>query len=235
MKQKEDAVYFAETTAAELVHAGINMNLAPVMDVAPREIESVMAGRSFGHDPAWVSKLGVAVISHLQRNKIMAVAKHFPGIGRTVFDSHIDLPIFDGGLSELESCDLVPFDACIQNGVAGMMLSHILYRKIDPQWPASMSQRVAQKLLRERMRFTGITLTDDLDMGAIHKHYDIKTTIRQILLAGIDITLICHQGPNIEIAYQEILQKITDSEELKTKGIESVKRILELKERYIKI
>jgi beta-N-acetylhexosaminidase len=152
MKRKKDAVYFAETTAAELFQAGINMNLAPVMDVAPKEIDSIMAGRSFGHDPAWVSKLGVTVISHLQRNKIMAVAKHFPGIGRTVFDSHIDLPIFDGDLSELESCDLVPFEAGIRSGVAGIMLSHIIYRKIDPQWPASLSQRVAGKLLRERMR-----------------------------------------------------------------------------------
>jgi beta-N-acetylhexosaminidase len=211
------------------------MNLAPVMDVAPKEIDSIMADRSFGHDPAWVSKLGVTVISHLQRNKIMAVAKHFPGIGRTVFDSHVDLPIFDGDLSELESCDLVPFEACIRSGVAGIMLSHIIYRKIDPQWPASLSQRVAAKLLRERMRFAGITITDDLDMGAINKHYDMKTVIRQILLAGIDITLICHKGPNIEVAYKEILQNLKDSPELKTEGIESVSRIMDLKEKYLGI
>jgi beta-N-acetylhexosaminidase len=235
MKRKKDAVYFAETTAAELAQAGINMNLAPVVDVAPKGIDSIMAGRSFGHDPDWVSKLGVTVISHLQRNKIMAVAKHFPGIGRTVFDSHIDLPFFDGDLSELESCDLVPFEACIRKGVAGMMLSHIIYRKIDPQWPASLSQRVAGTLLRKRMRFSGITMTDDLDMGAINKHYEIKTAIRQILLAGIDITLICHKGPNIEIAYQEILKCLKDSSQLRTQGIESIKRIMALKEEYLGI
>jgi beta-N-acetylhexosaminidase len=233
MKSKKDAIYFAETTAAELAQAGINMNLAPVMDIAPKEIDSIMAGRSFGHDPAWVSKLGVTVISHLQRNKIMAVAKHFPGIGRTIFDSHIDLPTFDGDFTDLESCDLVPFEACIDSGVAGMMLSHIIYKKIDPQWPASLSQHVAEKLLRKRMLFSGITMTDDLDMGAIHKHYEIKTAIQQILLAGIDITLICHKGPNIEIAYKEILQNLTDSPELKTKGIESVQRIMDLKKKYL--
>ena len=235
MTRKKDAVYFAETTAAELVQAGINMNMAPVMDVAPKEIDSIMAGRSFGHDPAWVSKLGVTVISHLQRNKIMAVAKHFPGIGRTVFDSHVDLPFFDGDLSQLESCDLVPFKACIHSGVAGIMLSHIIYKKIDPQWPASLSRIVAGKFLRERMRFTGITITDDLDMGAITKHYDIKTAIRQILLADIDITLICHKGPNIEIAYKEILQNLKNSAELKTKGLESVSRIMDLKAKYLGI
>jgi beta-N-acetylhexosaminidase len=235
MKSRKDAIYFAERTAAELSQAGINMNLAPVLDVASKEIDSVVAGRSFGHDPVWVSKLGVTVISHLQRNKIMAIAKHFPGIGRTVFDSHIDLPIFDGDLSELESCDLVPFEAGIRGGVAGIMLSHIIYRKIDPQWPASLSQHVAGKLLRDRMRFSGITMTDDLDMGAINKHYDINTAIRQILQAGIDITLICHKGPNIEIAHKEILQNLKDSPELKTKGIESVRRIMDLKGKYLGI
>jgi beta-N-acetylhexosaminidase len=216
MKGEADAINFAEKTAAELSRAGINMNLAPVLDVAPKEINSIMAERSFGHDPSWVSKMGVTVIHHLQRNKIMAVAKHFPGIGRTVSDSHIDLP-------------------CIHKGVAGIMLSHIVYKKIDPQWPASLSERIAGKLLRERMRFSGVSMTDDLDMGAIKKHYDIQTAIRRILLAGIDMTLICHKGPNIEIAYNEILQRLNDFPELKTKGIESAKRIMELKRRYLGI
>ncbi len=233
MKGVEDAIYFAETTAAELIQAGINMNLAPVMDVAPREINSVMAGRSFGHDPAWVSELGVAVISHLQQNNIMAVAKHFPGIGRTVSDSHLDLPTFEGDLAELESCDLVPFEACVECGVAGIMLSHIVYKKIDPQWPASLSQRVAVELLRERMEFSGLTLTDDLDMGAINNHFEIDTAIRQILLSEIDMTLICHKGPNIETAYREILRNLKDSPQLKASGIKSAQRILDLKQKYI--
>jgi beta-N-acetylhexosaminidase len=235
MEGVEDAVYFAEKAAAELNRAGINMNLAPVMDVAPMEINSIMAGRSFGHDPAWVSELGVAVISHLQKNNIMAVAKHFPGIGRTVADSHLDLPIFEGDLAELESCDLLPFEACVDCGVAGIMLSHIIYKKIDPQWPASLSPRVAVKLLRERMQFAGLTLTDDLDMGAINNHYDIKTAIRQILLAEIDMALICHKGPNIETAYKEILRNLTDSPEHKANAIKSAQRIMDLKKKYIGI
>jgi beta-N-acetylhexosaminidase len=235
MKGVADAIYFAETTASELSQAGINMNLAPVMDVTPREINSIMAGRSFGHDPAWVSELGVTVISHLQQNNIMAVAKHFPGIGRTVSDSHLELPTFEGNLAELESCDLVPFEACVDCGVAGIMLSHIIYKKIDAQWPASLSQRIAVKLLRERMQFSGLTLTDDLDMGAINNHYDIKTAMRQILLAEIDMTLICHKGPNIETAYKEILQNLKVTPELKANAIKSAQRIMDLKKKYIEI
>jgi beta-N-acetylhexosaminidase len=115
------------------------------------------------------------------------------------------------------------------------MLSHIIYKKIDAQWPASLSQRIAVKLLRERMQFSGLTLTDDLDMGAINNHYDIKTAMRQILLAEIDMTLICHKGPNIETAYKEILQNLKDSPELKANAIKSAQRIMDLKKKYIEI
>jgi beta-N-acetylhexosaminidase len=235
MKEVADAIYFAQTTASELSEAGINMNFAPVMDVAPEKIASIMAARSFGQDPGWVSKLGLTVILHLQQNRIMAVAKHFPGIGRTVADSHIELPSCELGLAELESCDLIPFADSIENEVAGIMLSHVIYKKIDPQWPASLSSRIAQKLLREQMRFSGVSITDDLDMGAIREHYDITTAVRQILKAGIDIALICHKGPNIEIAYQEILESMCRSREIKIMGIESVKRIMALKQKYLEI
>jgi beta-N-acetylhexosaminidase len=235
MTDVADAVDFAQTTAAELTEAGINMNLAPVMDVAPEEISSIMATRSFGRDPAWVCKLGLTVISHLQQNNIMAVAKHFPGIGRTIADSHIDLPSCHYELAELQSFDLIPFAASIAGNVAGIMLSHVIYEKIDPRWPASLSRRIALNLLRQRMRFAGISMTDDLDMGAIHKHYDIKTAVRQILQADIDIALICHKGPNIETAYQEILRRLRGSPEIKAMGIESVKRMMGLKQKYIKI
>ena len=235
MKDVKDAILFAETTAAEFTRAGINMNLAPVMDVAPREIASIMAERAFGHDPKWVSKLGLTIISHLQRHHIMAVAKHFPGIGRTVADSHVDLPSCEHDLAELKSCDLIPFADSIAQEVAGIMLSHVIYQKIDPQWPASLSTQIAQNLLRERMRFSGISMTDDLDMGAIKKHYDIKTAIRQILQAGIDLALVCHKGPNIAIAYQQIVDGLRLSRESKAMGIASVKRILTLKNKYLRI
>jgi len=234
MNSEADAIHFAEVTAAELTRVGINMNMAPVMDVAPEEINSIMAKRAFGGDPAWVTRLGVKVIEHLQHNNIIAVAKHFPGIGRTILDSHMDLPILDDDISAIERMDLIPFKAGIQHGVSGMMLSHIYYKNLDPQWPASLSDRIAKVLLREQLGFEGIVLTDDLDMGAIVKHYDIQTAIRRILAAEIDLALICHKGPNIEIAFKEILQGIMDSADLKAKGIEAVTRIMKLKKKYLK-
>jgi beta-N-acetylhexosaminidase len=233
MKDVKEAIHFAETTAVELTQAGINMNLAPVVDVAPREIRSIMSERAFGDDPRWVSKMGLTIITHLQQRNIMAVAKHFPGIGRTVADSHIDLPTCKQGLTELKACDLIPFADSIANGVAGIMLSHVIYPKIDSQWPASLSKQIAQTLLRDHMRFPGVTITDDLDMGAIKQHYDIKTAIRRILRAGIDMALICHKGPDIEVAYQEILDSLGRSGDIQSMGMASVKRIMALKKKYL--
>ena len=233
METEEDAIHFAKVTAAELAQVGINMNMAPVMDVAPEEINSIMAKRAFGGNPAWVARLGVKVIEHLQHNSIIAVAKHFPGIGRTILDSHMDLPMLDDDMSAIEQIDLIPFKAGIQHGVSGVMLSHIFYTKLDPLWPASLSDKIAKSLLREEMGFDGLVLTDDLDMGAIVKHYDIQTAIQRILAAEIDLVLICHKGPNIEIAYKELLQGIKGSADMAVKGIESVKRIMKLKNRYL--
>jgi beta-N-acetylhexosaminidase len=233
MKTEAEAVRFAEITADELHLVGINMNLAPVMDVAPEGADSIMTARVFGGDPAWVAKMGVIVFENLQRKKIMAIAKHFPGIGRTTLDSHKDLPVLDDDLAVLERFDLIPFEAAIRHGVCGLMLSHIFYTLLDPLWPASLSKRIANDLLRKRMGFDGLVVTDDLDMDAIAKHFEIRISIRQILAADIDMALICHAGPNIEIAHEEILREITDSPETKARGIESLRRINRLKKKYL--
>ncbi len=230
IKNEADAVHFAEITAAELNSVGVNMNMAPVMDVAPEGMRSIMAGRAFGGDPQRVAALGVTVIETMQKNGIMSVAKHFPGIGRTVLDSHREMPVFEGDMADLEAFDLPPFQAAVRCGVSGMMLSHILYKKIDPEWPASLSPAIAKTLLRDRTGFEGIVMTDDLDMGAVRKHYDLETALRQILLSGIDIALICHKGPDIENAFEAILRETGDSAEIKAKGELSVSRILRVKQ-----
>jgi beta-N-acetylhexosaminidase len=233
MKGPEDAVYFAKTTAKELLEVGINMNMAPVLDVAPEGINSVMAERAFGPDPGWVSEQGKVVIEHLQAENIMAVAKHFPGIGRTVLDSHFELPDLDIDVDAMQGFDLLPFKIAIENGVAGIMLSHIRYTRIDQEWPASLSRIIADDLLRKEMGYDGVVMTDDLDMGAIEKHYDLKTAIQQILSADIDMPLICHSGPNIENAFKEILDVQRRSPTMKALGVKSLERIMGLKKRYI--
>lgn len=233
MRSEKDAIDFAHTTAAELKAIGVNMNMAPVLDVAPPSGPSVMHKRVFGTDPEWVARLGSIVIEHLQKRGIMAVGKHFPGIGRTVLDSHDDLPDLAIDLAQLEANDLIPFQAAVHCGVSSMMLSHIRYSQIDPHWPASLSNVVTQQILREKLAFNGLVLTDDLDMGAIAKHYAIENIVSQCLASTVDILLICHTGPNIKMAFEWIEKSIHTSEELAQKHADSIQRIMAAKARYL--
>lgn len=139
IKTRQDTLHFARVTASELRSIGVNMNYAPVLDVTRPDIPDIMAGRSFGSDAHQSAALGTTVIETLEENNILSVAKHFPGIGRTVLNSHLDLPVVKEDLDALDSCDLIPFQAAMQSGVSGIMLSHILYEKLDPLWPASLS------------------------------------------------------------------------------------------------
>jgi len=233
MRDEGDVTHFARMTAADLRNAGVNMNMAPVLDVAPKEISSVMASRSFGADPLRVAAMGCFMIDQLQRRNIMAVAKHFPGIGRTVLDSHDDMPTLSVELEELRQVDLVPFAAAIDHRTAGMMLSHIFYDRIDPEWPASLSPKIVGDVLRRNMGYDGLVLTDDLDMGAIKRHYDIRTVVRQILFAGVDVALICHKGPDIAYAHEEMIHQMSASAELRQGGTASVARMLKVKRQYL--
>lgn len=233
MKGLQDAVDFARISARELQEVGINMNMAPVLDVAVDPRVSVMKERAFGSDPQWVSRLGMAVIYHLQEGGVMSVAKHFPGIGRTTLDSHLDLPFLDTDARDLTAIDLAPFQEAIKSNVAGMMLSHICYRSLDHRRPASLSKKIARDLLRHRLGYDGLVMTDDLDMGAIKKHHDVQTSLQHILAAEIDIALICHRSPDMETAFETIRSFQAMSPKNRTLCERSTRRILKLKEQYL--
>jgi len=228
---RKEARSMAKAMAEELKMLGINMNLAPVMDIAPKGFDSIMASRVFPGGPDEVAKLGTSVIETLQENGIMACAKHFPGIGRTILDSHFELPLLNADRKLLESSDLIPFAAAAEADVAAMMLSHILYPKLDPIWPASLSPKIAGDLLRKELGFKGVSMTDDLDMKAVR--HDIKTCVTQILNAQIDIALICHKSPDIEEAVFEMRKQMEDDEKLYQLTLESVDRIKALKTKYL--
>ncbi len=190
-----------------------------------------MKDRVFKGEAKNVSRLGREVIHTLQKKNIVAVAKHFPGIGRTVKDSHFHLPVLDIDLETLKQSDLVPFADAKNEGVSGIMLSHILYPQLDKRWQASLSPLIAHDLLRDQMGYEGLVMTDDLDMKAIV--HDMKTCIRQILRAGIDMGLICHKGPDIDVAYHEIIRLLNEDERLFLMGKTSVERILRIKKKYL--
>ncbi len=231
VRTQDDARTFARVTAGELWDMGINMNMAPVMDVAPQGVDSIMKARVFPGDAALVADLGCTMIRGFQTRGIMAVAKHFPGIGRTVRDSHFLLPVLDADLETLKSSDILPFEAARDAGVSGIMLSHISYPRLDPDWQASLSTRIARDLLRRELGYQGLVMTDDLDMKAIC--HDVETCVRRIMVAEIDLALICHSGPNIQKARDEIIRLLETDEGVFEAGQESIKRILTAKARFL--
>ena len=224
---------FGRMTAVELSHIGVNMNFAPVLDVAALCDDSIMKDRSFPGGPDTVARLGCRVIDSLQAGGIMAVAKHFPGLGRTTADSHIDRPELAADPEAMAATDLVPFQAAVDRGVAAVMLSHILYSGWDKEWPAGMSVRIARTLLREKMGFNGVVMTDDLDMGAVARHYDTATVIRRVVEADIDLAMVCHRGPARQAAADMFREMIGNDESVRQASQRSVSRVLELKRKYL--
>jgi len=191
MEPEKKAEEFGRITAKEMRMVGLNMNLAPVVDVQRGEPEKHLEGRTFGEDPAMVALLGRTVVRSLQENGIMSVAKHFPGLGRTRLDPHVHLPRIELDMKEMEEVNLPPFQAAINEGVTGIMTSHAIYPALDSERPATLSPRVLNQLLREKMCFEGLIITDDLEMGAIAEHWGVAKGATAAFEAGADILLIC--------------------------------------------
>ncbi|MFZ0450727.1 MAG: beta-N-acetylhexosaminidase [Desulfatiglandaceae bacterium] len=182
---------FARVTAKEMQLVGLNMDLTPVLDVPRGTPEKHLIGRIFGEDAEAVASLGCAVIEELQKNGVMAVAKHFPGLGMADFDPHKQLPEIPLGQEDLTKVDILPFKAAVQAGVTGVMSSHAVYPSLDPVNSATLSHGILTELLRKRLGFEGLILTDDLEMGAISLGKGVVDGAVQAFRAGADILLIC--------------------------------------------
>jgi beta-N-acetylhexosaminidase len=182
----------AEASASELLAMGVNMDLAPVVDVNTNPLNPVIGVRSFGSDVSLVSDFGVQTIQGLQSSGVSAVGKHFPGHGDTDVDSHRDLPVVLHSLERLQSLEFLPFKAAIQAGVDGIMTAHLYLPAIEPQpdLPATLSRTVLTGLLREQLGYQGLILTDALDMDAIKKDRPAAQAAVQAFEAGADMLLI---------------------------------------------
>jgi beta-N-acetylhexosaminidase len=182
----------ASAMARELRAAGVNLNFAPMLDLATNPNSPVTSGRSFGPDPHSVAQMGGAFVRGLQAEGVLACAKHFPGHGDAAIDPHLDLPRFEGTRERLMAQEIVPFAAAIKAGVPLIMTAHILLPKIDSKWPASLSSDLLRSILRGQLGFDGIILADDLGMGAIARHYENGESAVRSLQAGTDIAMLCH-------------------------------------------
>ena len=232
--QPLDRAYeFGRTTATEMKLVGLNMNMAPVVDVQIGETEKHLLGRTFGADPERVGALGGAVIESLQRGGIMAVAKHFPGLGRAPLDPHLELPCIDVDMTEMETVHLPPFRSAIEKKVSAIMTSHAVYPALDPGLPATLSPTVLNGLLREKMAFEGLIISDDLEMGAIAEQWGVAEGAAISFEAGADILLICKEQDHIQESLKLIRGKLLRGEIPLKRLHESNDRIRTAKERYL--
>lgn len=231
---KERYVYqWARTTGIELRRIGINMNLAPVLDVNNNPDNPVINTRSFGSDVETVSTLGSAYIRGLQDSRCIAVGKHFPGHGDTDKDSHLILPVIRFDMDRLKKIELAPFRAAIDNNVECIMTAHIAYPAIlGNMESATVSRRILTDLLRNEMGFKGIIITDDLEMHAIAKNMKIGEAALKSVLAGTDIILISSYGKNVANIHATLTRAYKKGTLTRERLDSSVRRIIEMKIRY---
>lgn len=218
-------------SACQLKKLGINLNLAPVVDVITSHRNPGITIRSFGDDPLKVSELAVAFIKGTQEVGVAAVAKHFPGKGAAEADAHVDLPTVTISKDTFEKIHLIPFRQATANGVGGIMSTHIHCPALDSEGnqPATFSQKIVKDFIRTTLNYHGLIFSDDLEMGAIATHYPVKDACLKATQAGHDMLLICsnyqHQRQGFEALVNGYKNSLLSVEELDT----SVERISHMK------
>ncbi len=220
----------------ELAALGINMDFAPTADVYSNPEASVIGPRSFGSDPSETSLLSAAFARGMQKAGVITTAKHFPGHGSADKDSHGRLPRIDVSLSQLLDRDLVPYRILISEGIPAIMTGHLAFPKIlGNLTPASLSPFFLQSVLRDRLGFKGIIITDDMEMdGVLTGGLDTPRACRRALEAGNDMVLISHTPATQARTWNELIQVIHQDPAFKAAVKGSVRRILETKLRFFR-
>jgi beta-N-acetylhexosaminidase len=226
----------ARAAAEELRAVGINTNLAPVADLASDPKNRLIRLRAYGQEPETVARFVAAAVRASQRAGVIAVAKHFPGHGASGLDSHRDLPVIERDLAGLETADLVPFDRAVRAGVGAVMTAHVWYPKLEPHKgrPASLSKAVVTDLLRERLGFDGVVMTDALDMAAVGRNHSLAEAVRLAVDAGVDLIAF---GAALSMmsqrqAIDSLLTAVRNGAVSEARIDVSVKRLLRLKARF---
>lgn len=242
IKTSEQAAKLAKITAEIVRILGFNMNFAPVVDVVTEKRSKFDNGglfsRAFGRTKEEVFELSFQYLETLQTNGCLGSIKHFPGLGASEIDSHHELPCVNIHDEEFNETDLYPYKEFLKAGnVHAVMTAHAAYPFLDLQetdrdgklLPSSLSFNFTTKLLRERLGFGGLALTDDLEMGAILKNYGIGEACKMAIKAGQDQLLICNDANAIRTGFRSVLEAVKSGEILKSRIDESLQRIAVVK------
>ncbi len=214
--------------AKELYSVGINYNLAPVADMEVNHKNRVIykLGRSYGANPERVAWFDKIFINAMRSKKILTSLKHFPGHGSSLGDTHRG---FVDVTRTWRNKELIPFKQVIDAGKAdSIMVAHVFNKKLDNRYPASLSSKTVNGLLRKKLGYRGVVITDDLQMYAISKHYTLRDTIKLAINAGVDILLFGNQlDPKHEVTLQKLLRttkSLLKSGEISSRSIEQANR-----------
>ena len=222
----EQAVSLAKQSGTELKDLGFNINFAPVADLG------LTYGRSFSTNPDDVVRYASAVGKAYDEAGLWYSYKHFPGIGKTDVDLHADISVVPVSKETLLNEDTKVFVDLIKQSkpnTYAIMVSHAMYPQIDAAHPSSLSKAIITDWLRKDMGYNGVVVTDDMDMGALAKHYTFSDMAVQSILAGSDILLVCHEYEHMQEAYNGLMKAVKDGRISKERLDESVKRILLMK------
>ncbi len=213
-----------------LLGSGVNVNLAPVLDVAQDPMETFLETRIISADARISANIGTAIIKGLHDVGCLSTAKHFPGHGGTSADSHDTTPVVNRSLEELVNYDLIPFTQAITSGVDAILVAHILYPALDETDIASMSEPIITGLLRRQMGFQeGLVISDDFRMAGLTSRYDVGKAAVKFILAGGDLIMCGPQHDKQEAIMEALLAAAEDGTLSQTRINESVFRILKKK------
>ncbi len=204
---------------------GVHVNFAPVVDVNNNPNNPVINDRSFGEDKKVVAELGIQYMKGLQDAGVMACAKHFPGHGDVAVDSHLDLPIINKNINQLDSVELFPFKELINANVGAVMMAHLYIPSIDSttNLATSLSKKAVKDLLKRKMKFKGLSFTDGLEMKGVTKFFPNAEISVQSLIAGNDLLLL---PEDVELSIRKIDSAINDGRICKKEFEKSVKKVL---------
>ena len=222
----EQAKTWAIKTAKSLKDIGINVNFAPVADVGSND------KRSYSTDANTVIDFVRAATKGYQQENIIYSLKHFPGIGKGKVDSHIDSSSIDVVKEVLMTEDILPFKTIIDENEPNdyfILVSHLKYPALDEEYPASLSSKIMTDLLRNKLGYKGIIITDDMEMGAVANHNDFRSIGVNAVKAGADIVLVCHEYQHQQEVYLGLLDAVNSGEISQERIDESVKRIIKVK------
>ena len=201
---------FARALAAELSAVGVNLDFAPVLDLYNEAADPVIGDRALSSDAGVAGRLGARIIGGLQAGGVAACAKHFPGHGDALVDSHRELPVVEHDPERLRTHEMAPFRDAVAAEVAAVMTAHVVYPALDEERPATLSPAVVDGLLRRECGHRGLVVTDDLEMGAITGSRTVEQAAVQALAAGCDTLLVC--GASIE-RHASVLEAIVHAVE----------------------